>query len=153
MGSEVAIEGVNRENYFVFQPLLPEVAGGAISAVNAVSPVRFLRRKIFIRKAEVDSINPEAQIVTVFKGVRRRPTVLEYDQLIIVLGSGSDLSRTPGLYEHAFTMKTHCDSRRLRAHVIERLEHADITLPPEVKKGALTFTVIGGRFSGTEAVR
>mgnify|MGYP001468992897 FL=1 len=152
MGKEAAIEVVNRENYFVFQPLLPEVAGGAISAVNAVSPLRFLTRKIFIRKAEVDSINPEAQTVTVFQGVQRRPTVLEYDHLIIALGSGSDLSRTIGLSEHAFTMKTLSDARRLRAHVIERLEHADITRLPEVKKGALTFTVIGGGFSGIETV-
>ena len=152
MGKKAAIEVVNRENYFVFQPLLPEVAGGAISAVNAVSPLRFLTREIFIRKAEVDSINPEAQTVTVFQGVQRRPTVLEYDHLIIALGSGSDLTSTPGLSEHAFTMKTLSDARRLRAHVIERLEHADITRLPEVKKGALTFTVIGGGFSGIETV-
>ena len=152
MGKKAAIEVVNRENYFVFQPLLPEVAGGAISAVNAVSPLRFLTREIFIRKAEVDSINPEAQTVTVFQGVQRRPTVLEYDHLIIALGSGSDLTRTLGLSEHAFTMKTLSDARRLRAHVIERLEHADITRLPEVKKGALTFTVIGGGFSGIETV-
>ena len=36
--------------------------------------------------------------------------------------------------------------------MIERLEHADITRLPEVKKGALTFTVIGGGFSGIETV-
>ena len=49
-------------------------------------------------------------------------------------------------------MKSLSDARRLRAHVIERLEHADITRLPEVKKGALTFTVIGGGFSGIETV-
>ena len=105
-----------------------------------------------MRKAEIDSIDPKAQTVTVFQGVQRRPTVLSYDHLIIALGSGSDLSRMPGLNEHAFTMKTLSDARRLRAHVIERLEHADITRLPEVKKGALTFTVIGGGFSGIETV-
>ena len=152
MGKNVDIEIVNRENYFVFQPLLPEVAGGAISAVNAVSPLRFLTRGISMRKAEIDSIDPKAQAVTVFQGVQRRPTILSYDHLIIALGSGSDLSRTPGLNEHAFTMKTLSDARQLRAHVIERLEHADITRLPEVKKGALTFTVIGGGFSGIETV-
>ena len=152
MGKTVDIEIVNRENYFVFQPLLPEVAGGAISAVNAVSPLRFLTHDISMRKAEIDSIDPKAQTVTVFQGVQRRPTVLSYDHLIIALGSGSGLSRMPGLNEHAFTMKTLSDARRLRAHVIERLEHADITRLPEVKKGALTFTVIGGGFSGIETV-
>lgn len=38
----------------------------------------------------------------------------------------------------------------LRNHVIDKLEHADITALPEVKKELLTFTVIGGGFSGVE---
>ena len=150
--NKVSIELINRENYFVFQPLLPEVAGGSISAQNAVSPLRFLIRDIKIRKAEVESIDNEAQTVTIFQGVQRRPTHLAYDHLVIALGSDSDLSRTPGLQEHALTMKTLDDARKLRAHVIERLEHADITQLPEVKEGALTFTIIGGGFSGIETV-
>ena len=83
MGKTVDIEIVNRENYFVFQPLLPEVAGGAISAVNAVSPLRFLTHDISMRKAEIDSIDPKVQTVTVFQGVQRRPTVLSYDLSLI----------------------------------------------------------------------
>ena len=152
MGRKSKIEIVSRDNYFVFQPLLPEIAGGAISAINAVSPLRFLTKGISMRKAEIDSIDPILQQVTVFQGVQRRPTILEYDHLVIALGSGSDLSKTPGLSEHAFTMKTLSDAQRLRAHIIERLEHADITRLPEVKKGALTFSVIGGGFSGVETV-
>ena len=152
MGRDVEIEVVNRDNYFVFQPLLPEIAGGAISAINAVSPLRFLTKGISMRKAEIDSIDPKLQQVTVFQGVQRRQTILEYDHLVIALGSGSDLSKTPGLSEHAFTMKTLSDAQLLRAHIIERLEHADITRLPDVKKGALTFSVIGGGFSGVETV-
>jgi len=38
----------------------------------------------------------------------------------------------------------------LRNSVIDKLEHADITALPEVKKELLTFTVIGGGFSGVE---
>jgi len=152
MGRKSEIEIVSRDNYFVFQPLLPEIAGGAISAINAVSPLRFLTKGISMRKAEIDSIDPILQQVTVFQGVQRRPTILEYDHLVIALGSGSDLSKTPGLSEHAFTMKTLSDAQRLRGHIIERLEHADITRLPEVKKGALTFSVIGGGFSGVETV-
>ena len=152
MGPKSEIEIVSRDNYFVFQPLLPEIAGGAISAINAVSPLRFLTKGISMRKAEIDSIDPILQQVTVFQGVQRRPTILEYDHLVIALGSGSDLSKTPGLSEHAFTMKTLSDAQLLRAHIIERLEHADITRLPDVKKGALTFSVIGGGFSGVETV-
>jgi NADH dehydrogenase len=78
--------------------------------------------------------------------------MIDYDHLVIALGQGTDLSRIPGLAEHALTMKSLQDARRLRAHVIERLEHADITELPEVKRGALTFAVVGGGFSGIETV-
>ena len=54
--------------------------------------------------------------------------------------------------DHALTMKTLDDARRLRSHVLERLEHADITSLPEVKREALTFCVIGAGFSGIETV-
>ncbi len=152
LGKTVEIEVINDKNYFVFQPLLPEVAAGAIGAINAVTPLRFLLRGIFVRKAKVDSVDFDAKTVTVFQGVQRRPTVVPYDHLVIALGQGSDLSRTPGLADHALTMKTLEDARRLRGHVIERLEHAEITELPEVKRGALTFCVIGAGFSGIETV-
>ena len=47
-------------------------------------------------------------------------------------------------------MKTLSDALTLRNAVIDKLEHADITALPEVKKELLTFTVIGGGFSGVE---
>ena len=152
LGARAEIELVTSENYFLFQPLLPEVAGGAITDMHAVTPLRFLAGGVKLRKAEVEHVDPRARQVMVFQGVQRRPTMLDYDHLVIALGSGTDLSRTPGLAEHALTMKSLHDARRLRAHVIERLEHADITRLPEVKRGALTFTVVGGGFSGIETV-
>lgn len=36
------IELINSSNYFVFQPLLPEVAPGTINAQDAVTPLRYL---------------------------------------------------------------------------------------------------------------
>lgn len=146
------IEVINAENYFVFQPLLPEVAAGSITPLHAVSPLRFLLRDVFVRKAYVESVDFEKRVVTVFQGVQRRPTEVAYDQLVIALGQSVDLSRTPGLGEHGLTMKTLEDARRLRGHVIERLEHANITQLPDVKRGALTFCVIGAGFSGIETV-
>lgn len=152
LGDTAAIELINAENYFIFQPLLPEVGAGSIAPTHAVSPLRYLLNGVFVRKAWVDGVDFDRKVVTVFQGVQRRPTDVEYDHLVIALGQSVDLSRTPGLTEHALTMKTLEDARRLRAHVIERLEHAEITNLPEVKKGALTFCVIGGGFSGIEAV-
>lgn len=152
LGSRAQVEIVNEENYFVFQPLLPEVAAGSITAVHAVSPLRFLLRDVAVRKARVAGLDVERRIVTVFQGVQRRPTELHYDHLVVALGQKVDLSRMPGLEDHALCMKTLDDARRLRAHVIEKLEHAEITQLPEVKREALTFCVVGAGFSGVETV-
>ena len=152
LGDRAEIELINSQNYFVFQPLLPEVGAGSITPQYATASLRLLLKGVFVRKANVESVDFDAKEVTVFQGVQRRPTVVPYDHLVVALGQGVDLSRTPGLAEHALTMKTLEDARRLRSHVIERLEHAEVTGLPEVKRGALTFTVIGGGFSGIETV-
>ncbi|KCV83287.1 hypothetical protein ATO10_00960 [Actibacterium atlanticum] len=152
LGDSVEVELINDENYFVFQPLLPEVGAGSITALHAVSPLRFLLKGVFIRKARVHSVDQDRKVVTVFQGVQRRPTEVPYDHLIVTMGQRVDLTRTPGLTEHALTMKTLNDARRLRSHVLERLEHAEITQLPEVKKEALTFCVVGAGFSGVETV-
>ncbi len=151
-GDAARIELVTAENYFVFQPLLPEVGAGSVTPIHATSPYRFLLKGVTIRKASVDSVDFATRTVTVFQGVQRRPTEIPYDHLVVALGQVVDLSRTPGLTDHALTMKSLEDARRLRGHVIERLEHADVTNLPDVKRGALTFTVIGGGFSGIETV-
>lgn len=152
LGGRAAVELINDQNYFVFQPLLPEVAAGSITAPHAVTPLRFLLKGVTVRKAVVHDVDFERRVVTVFQGVQRRPTEIGYDHLVVALGQTTDLSRMPGMPEHALTMKTLEDARRLRAHVIERLEHADITQLPEVKREALTFCVVGGGFSGIETV-
>ncbi|WP_170386240.1 FAD-dependent oxidoreductase [Ruegeria atlantica] len=152
LGKSAEIELISDQNFFVFQPLLPEVAAGSITAAHAISSLRGLLKHVKTRKARVHSIDFEAKTVTVFQGVQRRPTQVAFDQLVIALGQSTDLSRTPGLSDHALAMKTLADASRLRAHVIEKLEHADITQLPEVKQEALTFCVIGGGFSGVETV-
>lgn len=152
LGPKADVELISEENYFVFQPLLPEVAAGSITAPDAVTPLRALVKDVFVRKARVHSVDFERQIVTVFQGIQRRPTEVAYDHLVVAMGQVVDLSRMPGLADHALTMKNLEDARRLRNHVIEKLEHAEVTGLPEIKREALTFTVIGAGFSGVETV-
>jgi NADH dehydrogenase len=152
LGDRAEVELISEGNYFVFQPLLPEVAAGSITAPHAVTPLRALLKGVFVRKARVAGVDFDARTVTVFQGVQRRPTIVPYDHLVIALGQVVDLSCIPGLDDHALKMKHLEDARRLRNHVIEKLEHAEITGLPEVKKEALTFCVIGAGFSGVETV-
>ena len=146
------VELVNANNYFVFQPLLPEVAASSIHSADAVVPLRQLLRHLQVRQAEVIGIDFAKKSVTVVQGTRRVPVDLAYDELVIALGTGVDLNRFPGLPEHALTMKDLADAHRLRTHVIGCLETADITDEPEAKQQLLTFVVVGAGFSGVETV-
>ncbi|MCD6016876.1 MAG: dehydrogenase, FAD-containing subunit, partial [Solirubrobacterales bacterium] len=150
VGRIADIELINEVNYFTFQPLLPEVAAGGISVRDAVAPLRRLLPGVRVRQAQIYAVDPERKVVTIFQGLQRRYTEVGYDHLVLALGQTVDLSRIPGLAAHALTLKTLSDALALRNAVIDKLEHADITALPEVKKELLTFTVIGGGFSGVE---
>ena len=144
---KIDVELVNANNYFVFQPLLPEVAAASIHSADAVVPLRQLLRGLQVRQAEVMGIDFDKKSVIVVQGLRRVPIDLRYDELIIALGTGVDLKRFPGLPEHALTMKDLADAHRLRTHVIGCLETADVTTDPEVKRQLLSFVVVGAGFS------
>ena len=64
----VSIELINAENYFVFQPLLPEVASGTISAPDAVTPLRYMLPGIRFRMAEVVDIDRNNNLVHIRQG-------------------------------------------------------------------------------------
>ncbi len=130
------VELVNANNYFVFQPLLPEVAASSIHSADAVVPLRQLLRRLQVRQAEVMGIDFEQKRVIVVQGSRLIPVNLYYDELVIALGTGVDLKRFPGLPEHALTMKDLADAHRLRTHVIGCLETADITDDPRREAAA-----------------
>ncbi|WP_424933895.1 FAD-dependent oxidoreductase [Amaricoccus macauensis] len=152
LGDRADLELINGTNHFVFQPLLPEVAAGSITTRDAIAPLRLLLPNVKIRQAQIYDVDTEKKIVTIFQGQQRRYTEVSYDHLVVSLGQEVDLSRFPGLSDHAITMKNVSDAFRLRNHVIDKLEHADITAMPEVKRELLTFTVIGAGFSGIETV-
>ena len=72
LGSDARIELINENNYFVFQPLLPEVATGSISIRDAVTPLRQLLPGVRVRHALVYDINCDRKSVTVFQGSQPR---------------------------------------------------------------------------------
>src|SRR3989304_5113017 len=73
-------EPVNAKNYFVFQPLLPEVAASSIHSADAVVPLRQLLRHLQVRQAEVIGIDFAKKAVIVVQGTRGVPVALAYDE-------------------------------------------------------------------------
>ena len=54
---------VNKENYFVFQPMLPEVISGTIGMLDVVSPIRRLLPRTDLHVREVESVDLQKRVV------------------------------------------------------------------------------------------
>lgn len=143
---------VNRENYFCFQPLLPEIISGNIGILDTVSPLHRLVPDARLYVREVQAIDLDKKVVSLSPGFRPRETLLPYDHLVLALGTVTDFRGSPGLYEHALPFKNLADALRLRNHLIRILEEASIESDPVLRKQLLTFVVAGGGWSGVEVV-
>jgi NADH dehydrogenase len=141
---------ISEENYMVFQPMLPEVAGSAISPRHVVNPLRLLCKHAQILKGRVESIQWPRRILTLNAGPFSGNLEISYDHLVLALGAETDLSRIPGMPEHAFLMKNVGDAMFLRTTLLGRIEEASLEPRDGVKRRLLTFVVVGGGYSGVE---
>jgi len=149
---EANITLVNRENYWVYQPMLPEVISGSIGLTNVVSPIRRLCPRTNLVMREVEDIDLKNKVVTVSAGFRPRLLRLSYDFLVIALGNITNYYGMPGMMENAMGFRTLADAMALRNHLIHVLEEADVEQDAELKAKLMTFVVGGGGFSGVEVM-
>ena len=149
---EVEVALVNRENYFVYQPMLPEVVGGSVDLLDTVSSIRKLapKTRLFIR--EIDHVDLKEKKVVLTPQFSHQPLVLSYDHLVVTLGNVTDFRGMVGIHEHALPFKNLADALQIRNRIIEALEGASAADDLEWRKQLLTFVVGGGGFSGTEVV-
>ena len=147
----IEITLVNRENFFLFTPMLHEVATSDLDLTTIVNPARKMLRRVHFLAGEINQVDIEQRIVVVSHGFDHHHHTLEFDFLVLGLGSVTNLYGIPGLQEHALTMKTLGDAMRLRNHLIAHLEEADSDCC-KVKEPLLTFVVAGGGFAGVETV-
>src|SRR6201981_1448697 len=145
---EASITLINRENYWVYQPMLPEVISGSIGLTNVVSPIRRLCPRTNLIRREGEDIDLKRQIVTISPGFRPRQLELKYDHLVIALGNITNFHGMPGMIENAMPFRTLADAIALRNPLIHALEEADVEEDPELRRRLLTFVVGGGGFSG-----
>src|SRR5215211_2432163 len=144
---------VNKENYFVFQPMLPVVVSGSIGLLDTVSPLRRLLPRTDIHVREVESVDLKNRTITTSPGFRPHSHIIEFDHLVLAVGNVTDFRGLRGLPEHALPFKNLADALHLRNHVIRALEEASIeTDDPKLRRQLLTFVIAGGGFSGVEVV-
>lgn len=141
---------VNKENYFVYQPMLAEVVGGSVGLVDTVSSLRKLlpKTKLFVR--EIYGVDISKKTVTLSPQFSHSTYELSYDHLVFALGNVTDFRGIPGIHEHALPFKNLADSILIRNRVIDVVESAACEEDEELKRQLLCFVIGGGGFSGVE---
>lgn len=149
-GDRLRVGVIASENHMVFQPMLPEVVGGSLSPQHVVNPIRMICKGADVLKGTVTSLSLEQRVLTL-DGGRFTPNVkVSFDHLMLAPGAGVDLSRIPGMSEHAYLMRTVGDAMKLRAAIISRMEEANLITKHQQRKEMLSFVVVGGGYSGVE---
>jgi NADH:ubiquinone reductase (H+-translocating) len=149
---DIEVTLVNRENFFLFTPMLHEVAASDLDITHIVSPVRKLLKHVKVFNGRVESIDLDTKTVTVSHGKEHHHHGLGYDHLVLGLGSITNFFGNRGLEEHALTMRSLGDAIYLRNHLISNLEEADFECCPEIRKPLVNFVVAGGGFAGVETI-
>jgi NADH dehydrogenase len=149
---DIEVTLANRDNFFLFTPMLHEVAASDLEITDIVSPIRSLLKRVKFFCGDVDSIDLSKKRVAVSHGYGRHSHELEYDYLLIGLGSTTNFFKLPGVEERAVTMKTLGDAIHLRNGLISLLEEAGTECAAEDREGLMTVVVAGGGFSGIETI-
>jgi NADH dehydrogenase len=113
---DVEIDLVSRDNYMVFQPMLPEVISGSIGIVDTITPIRRLCPRTNLYTRTIESIDLARRRVIASAGFGSQQLHLPYDHLVIALGNVTSFAGQPGLAEHALPFKYLGDALVIRNH-------------------------------------
>jgi len=141
---------VNEENYFLFTPMLHEVAASDLDLTTIVNPIRKLLRNVGFFCGSCDAIDLARRTVTLRHGGDAHTHEVGFDHLVIALGSVTNFFGLPGVEGRALTMRTLADAASLRNRVIAALEEADFECCAAQRDRLLTFVIAGGGFAGVE---
>jgi NADH:ubiquinone reductase (H+-translocating) len=144
---DVEVVLVDRHNYHTFQPLLYQVATGALEAETIAFPIRrlFQRHKnLNFRFADVLQINPEKNTLDTNTGE------MEYDYLVLATGAATNFFGDKQLEHYCMGMKTVPEALNLRSMMLQSLESAVLEKDPGEKEELMTFVLVGGGPTGVE---
>ncbi len=138
---------VDRRNFHLFQPLLYQVATGALSPANIAAPLRSVLRKqrnTTVLLGEVVDFDLAAREVVLSDGR------LGYDTLIVATGARHHYFGHPEWEPTAPGLKTIEDATTMRRRILSAFEQAERTEDPARQQALLTFIVVGGGPTGVE---
>jgi len=152
---------VSPRNYFLYSPLLPSASVGTVEQRSIVEPVRkMLGSKANFYEAAVQGIDVKNKTVTAcfpddnlanVKGMSAACFQLEYDILVLGVGSINNTFGIEGVKDHCLFFKSIEDATKLRRQIAESFERAALPgIPDEEIRQLLTFVIVGGGPTGVE---
>ncbi|MCI4625408.1 MAG: NAD(P)/FAD-dependent oxidoreductase [Candidatus Magnetoovum sp. WYHC-5] len=146
-GKPLEVVLVDKTNYHTFLPLLYQAAAAEVEPESIAYPIRSIIRKMpnvrFIM-ADIKEINYEERLVIA------NDITIDYDFLVIAIGSATQFFDTPGTEEYAFQLKNLEHAIMLRSQILRCFEKAMVEKNDDARRKYLTFTVIGGGATGVE---
>ena len=150
LGARAEITLVSQDNFFLFTPMLPEISSGMLHASDRSTPIRTFCKTANFCHARIVSIDLESKEVRIVRIFDQKEMSLEYDYLVLAMGSKDNFFGNVNIEEFAFTIKTLEDAIAIRNHVISVLECADQEHDKVLQQQLLRFVVVGGGFAGIE---
>jgi NADH dehydrogenase len=147
-GSPVEVTVIDRLNYFLFQPLLYQVAMAGLSATDVAYPIRAAlhgKKNVSVLLAEVTGVDVGARTVRLDDG-----TALPYDYLVMSAGAQTSYFGHDTWIPFAPGLKDLDDALEVRRRVLNALEGAERATDPDERQRLLTFVVVGGGPTGVE---
>ncbi len=140
---------VNSTDYFLYVPLLPEVATGILEPRRLTVSIADTLPDVRLVLGEVDGLDLDHRKVRYADPAGRREE-LRYDRLIIAAGSVNKLLPIPGVTEYAHGFRGIPEAVFLRDHLTQQIELADAADNPAERNALCTFVVVGAGYTGTE---
>lgn len=138
---------LDKHNYHTFQPLLYQVATGAIEADSIGFPIRRIfnhQKNLTFHLAEVQKINTETKTLTANIGD------IKYDYLVIATGANTNYFGNKELEHYTLPMKNIAEALNVRSLILQNLEKALVTTDEAERNALLTFVIVGGGPTGVE---
>jgi NADH dehydrogenase len=147
--TKVELTMLSATDGFLYSPLLPDVAVGAVDPRSVVVPLSGTLPGVTVTRGRATRVDLGARVVY-YRDALGEIAHMGYDRLILAPGGVTRLFDVPGLAEHGIGFKTVAEALYLRDHVLDRLEVASSTSDPVRRRAALTFVVVGAGYAGTE---
>ena len=151
LNNDFDVTVVSPRNHFLFTPLLPSTTVGTIEFRSIIEPIRHARKGVRFYHAHALRLDTVGRKVFCSGISDSREFAVDYDILVIAVGSVSNTFHVPGVREHALFLKELHDARELRQKIISCFEQANL---PHVtageRKRLLHFVVCGGGPTGVE---